>query len=177
MIPLFLGLTLANLLSLLMVFVLGLDAKVAGEPTASYEKHVAMAVFAGLLAVAVHVIVYTYFMATTKWLAAATDKAGLDAKVFIDLPQRRKKQVLLMVLGAVSLTMATMFAGAATDIGRAPQGLHLTLACILLLGHSSIAWLEFQAIRRQGRIMDAALAILNQDPSRSSSSIGSCPDR
>ncbi len=158
MISLFLGLTMANLLLLGTVFVMGLGASQSGG-----AQHVTWAVAAGLLTALVHSVVYTYFMGTSRWLAAAADKADLDSQPFIKEPLDRKKTALFVMLVPVGVTMLTMMGGAATEtLPWWPAGVHLGLGIATLLVNIGAAVWEFRLIRAQGRSMDDALALLNR---------------
>ena len=76
MIPLFLGLTIANLAALLATVVLGY---VAVSGNASIRGwHMLGGTLAAILCIAVHCIVLTYFIATAKWIQHAVTVKGLD---------------------------------------------------------------------------------------------------
>lgn len=166
MIPLFLGLTVANVTLLAAVFIMGLSAiDIEGGATAWYAYHVAAGIATGLVAVLTHVVVYTYFMATTKWLAAATDKVGLDEQRFVRPAQRRKSRQFAVMMAVVGVTMLTMFAGAGADSTLSPlwpAQVHLVLAMIAIAANVLAALVEYQLINAQGALMDHALAQVNQ---------------
>lgn len=168
MISLYLGLSTANLLLLTMAFGLGLFATdAAHEPTPLFAVHITIGITSGLMAMVTHVGAYTYFMATAKWLQAATDKADLDTAHFVAPALTRKTRVLAAAGAAITVTMLAMFAGAAADPTMPnpwPGGIHLTLAMAALLTNLVVTIVVFPQIRRQGLLMDEALAILNAAP-------------
>jgi len=165
---LFLGLTAANLLLLSIVFGLGLFATdAADQPTWIYSYHIALAIAAGMMTLLTHLAVYTYFMATSRWLQAATDKANLDPNAYAAPALAAKKRVLPLAMTAIVLTMLTMFAGAGADptLRRLwPAEVHLAIAALAVAANALCAALEFRLIKAQGRLMDGALAILNNTP-------------
>ena len=168
MIPLFIGLSAANLLLLSAVFGIGLftfDA--AGKSTQLYSYHIAMGIVAGMTTLLDHLSVYTYFMATSRWLQAATDKANLDPAAFAAPALAAKKRAFPVAMAAVAVTMLTMFAGAGADPTVHPlwpAEVHLTLGALAILVNMLCAALEYKFIRAQGRLMDGALGILNRTP-------------
>ena len=128
MIPLFLGLTLANLLMLSGAFALGLAARHLGDGADAYAAHLAMGLGAALGTAMTHCVVYTYFMATTKWLEAASDKAGLDRQRFVLQAKAAKSRSFRFVMLAILSTMVTAFGGAATvTVPGWPAHLHIDL--------------------------------------------------
>lgn len=168
MIPLFLGLSFANLLLLATVFGAGLLVIDSfGKPTWVYSYHLALGFAAGLMTLLAHLGVYTYFMATSRWLQAATEKANLDVNDFAVPAYAAKRRVFPVAMTAIVVTMLTMFAGAAADPTVRPWWpgeVHLTIAALALAANALCALLEYRLIRVQGRRMDNALAILNRTP-------------
>ncbi|MEX0776369.1 MAG: hypothetical protein WD042_11750 [Phycisphaeraceae bacterium] len=165
MITLFLGLTAANLLLLSGVFVLGWTTAGAGSGGDLYAYHVGLGVGAGLMVALVHVTVYTYFMATSKWLAAAAEKANLDPQQFVAPARRRKSRAFPLMLAPVVLTMLAMFAGAGADPMFRPLWpiqTHLVMVLAAMLANAVAAILEYRLIRAQSQCIDQTLAILNQ---------------
>jgi hypothetical protein len=168
MIPLFIGLSAANLLLLLAVFGLGFFAvDSAHHATALYTYHISLGIAAGLMATLTHLAFYTYFMATSRGLVAATDKANLPRERYAIPAFTGKRRALPVAMAAVMLTMLAMFAGAGADSTMRPwwpTEVHLTAAGIALAANALGAAVELAMIRAQGRLMDGALAELNQRP-------------
>jgi uncharacterized membrane protein YidH (DUF202 family) len=166
MIPLFLGLTGANLALLLITFALGMTAVNAdGSAGGTYNYHLALGITAGLLTTLCHVAIYTYFMATTRWLQAAADKVNLDAAVFVAPALKRKSRSFPLMMIAIGSVMIAMFLGAAFDPtmrAGSTRGIHLAAACVAIAMNVLVAIAEFQLIRAQGKLMDVALADVNR---------------
>ncbi len=165
MIPIFLGLTIANLALLGLTFGLGLFATDGGRPSGWYEYHLLLGIGAGLMAVLTHLAIYTYFMATTRWLGAAADKAGLALDRFVVPAARRKGRAFAVVMMTIVATMLTMFAGAGADPTRGalwPGEVHLALAGGLIVVHLGAAVAEYRLIGGQGALMDEALVLTNR---------------
>jgi hypothetical protein len=167
MIPLFLGLTLANLLLLGIVFALGFTAVEGAKPSHMYAYHITLGIASGLLTAFAHVSIYMYFMATSKWLRAATEKAGLDPAAYAAPALVNKRRVLPMMMIPIAMTMLAMFAGAASDPTVNPWWpgeLHMGVAAIAIAANALCAMGEYRLIRAQGRLMDEALAVVNRTP-------------
>lgn len=161
MIPLFVGLSAANILLLLIVFAMGLIVMDGGgEPGVMYPYHLALGFAAGLMVLAAHLGTFMYFMATTRWLQAACDKANLDQARFAAPALRRKSLALRIALAAIGMTMLTMFAGAGADRTLRPlwpAEVHLLLATATIAVNVLCAIMAFPLIRAQGRLMDDAI--------------------
>ncbi len=166
--PLFLGLTAANLLLLATVFAIGLFAvDPADKPTGLYSYHIALAIAAGMMTLLTHIAVYTYFMATSRWLQAASEKANLSLDDFAAPAFTAKRRVLSVVMTAIIAVMLTMFAGAAADPTVHPWWpgeVHMAVAGVAIAVNLFCALLEYKLIQSQGKLMDGALAILNRIP-------------
>lgn len=164
MIALLLGLSIANLLLLTGTFMLGLGAvDASSRPTDLYSLHLILAITAGLFTVLTHLTAYTYFMATSKWLAAATDRAALSLPAYVAPSRARKRRVFAAAMTAVCVTMVTMFAGAGADptLGRLwPAEVHLLLALAALLANAMVAFVEVRHVRDQRALIDKALVAL-----------------
>lgn len=171
MIPLFLGLTGANLILLLITFAVGMTAaNTSGGAGGSYNYHLALGITAGLMTPLCHVVIYTYFMATSRWLQAATDKVNLDVNTFVAPALNRKRRTFQLMMVAIATVMATMFLGAAFDPTMRPatagassgtSGVHLAAACIAIAVNLIVALAEFKLVREQGQLMDDALLKVN----------------
>ncbi len=164
MVPLFLGLTLANLVMLAVVAGQGfmwVDDDAAGIP----GIHVLLGVASGFMSVITHVAVYMYHMATSRWLRAATHKLVIDDDRYVTPAFARKRKVMLFVMPTILISMVNLFAGAAADAGSNSGGasrVHLVLALVTIAMNVFAAAGEWICIRGQGRLMDQALSELNQ---------------
>ena len=75
MIPLFLGLTAFNLLCLITTTLMGRHLADGGHASGT---HLLLGVLTTMACIAVHCIVFTYFIATAKWVQHAVTVKGLD---------------------------------------------------------------------------------------------------
>ncbi len=168
MLSIFLGLTTANLLLLGVVAVVGWTYGQSGSAAAAQEGmayHVALGVASGFLTCLTHLAVYTYFMATSKWLQAAADKADLNLIRYVAPSLSRKKRVLPTVMIPIFVTMFTLFAGAAADSvtgGSTAAGVHLATAAAAVVCNVAAAGLEYHWINQQRQLMDDALSMVNR---------------
>ncbi len=164
MTSLFAGLTAANLIVLLITFALGLSADATAAGDRLYPIHMAMGFAAGIMVLLTHLATYMYFMATTKWLAAASDKVNLDFEQFVRPAEKRKRRVFAVVMSAIVLTMLAMFAGAGADPAVNslwPTQVHLMMAALAIAINILCAAGEYQHIRAQGQLMDDAIEQVN----------------
>ncbi len=160
MIPLFLGVTIANLLLLCAVFGLGLFAVADGRPMGLYTYHIGLALGAGMMTLVANIGTYMYFMGTTRWLEAAAAKAGLDVSTFVATPLKRKSRVFSLMMASVGSVMLTMFAGAAADPTVRPWfggEVHLAIAALAIVVNAVCALAEIRLIEAQSAlVIDAA---------------------
>jgi len=166
MISIFLGLSVANVLLLVMTAGLGLVIpNVTATPYSDfYASHVIIGIAAGLLTTLTHTVIYVYFMATSKWLQAATDKMAAEPKHFAIPSLTNKSRILRTIVAPITATMLTLFAGAAADPTTSawlPMGIHLLLGITTIFTNLIAAVLQFPLINQQGQLMDRALAVLN----------------
>jgi hypothetical protein len=157
MIPLFVGLTAANLLGLLIAVALGYSS----DLRESY--HQLAGTLATLLCIAVHCIVFTYFIATAKWVQHAVSVKHLNPA--LTAPTRSFK---LQALPAALLAMTTVFLAAVIGAATMSYGLrpiwHHTLAWIALAMNVIAAIAEYRAIRRNGALIDDILDQIRRLP-------------
>ena len=154
MISLFLGLTIANLVGLLGAAALGYVA--AGRPEWR-GYHLLAGTLAALLCVGVHCVVFTYFVATAKWVRHAIDVRGLDAA--LAAPMRSFKA---MAFPAALVCMASVFVTACLGAARDAYGTsgvwHHVMALCSIAANVGGAMVEYHAIVRNGRLIDGVLA-------------------
>ena len=158
MIPLFIGLTLVNLLGLAAAGALGYAAK-AGHAVGPW--HVLAGALAALLCCAVHCVVFTYFVATAKWVQHAVSVKRLDPA--LAGPTRSfKAQAFPAALLAMAATFLAAVAGAGADNfhGAWPRW-HHALAIAAFAVNAAAAAVEFRAIARNSRLIDSVLERIN----------------
>ena len=158
MISLFLGLTLANLTALLVT--LGLGYAGASGPLPAW--HMLAGTMAVLLCIAVHCIVFTYFIATAKWIQHAVTVKNLSAEY--TAPTRSfKAQAFPAALTAILAVFITAMLGAATDNHLVSPTAHHLMALSAFAINLGAAAIEYRAIDRNARLIDRLLAELPPD--------------
>jgi hypothetical protein len=156
MIPLFLGLTLVNLLMLGTATALGYI--VDRDPARWSPYHQLAGVLATMTCVGVHCVVFTYFIATAKWVQHAVTVKHLDPSVAA--PTRSfKAQAFPAALSAMAVVFVTAVTGAATFSGYFRTAtIHHALAIASLAVNVLVAAIEYRAIARNGALIDGILA-------------------
>jgi hypothetical protein len=156
MIPLFVGITLVNLLALCVAGVLGYISSRGGHPDAR-STHILAGALATLVCVGVHCVVFTYFIATAKWIQLAFAVKHLDPS--LAAPTRSfKAQAFPAALLAMAVTFAAAMLGAARDTGMIARGPHGILAVAAFATNIVVAAVEYRAVARNGRLIDRVLA-------------------
>jgi hypothetical protein len=155
MVPLFIGLTLVNLIGLAAAGALGYAAR-AGYAVGSW--HVLAGALAALTCCAVHCVVFTYFVATAKWVQHAITVKGLDAA--LAAPTR---SFTAQAFPAALLAMAATFAAAVTGAGADNfqggwRAWHHSSAVAAFAINLLVAAVELRAKERNGRLIDGVLA-------------------
>jgi uncharacterized membrane protein len=105
-------------------------------------------------------VVFTYFVATGKWVAHAILVKGLEAKLAEPIGPLRRA-AFAAALSVIVLAIATAIVGAAVDNQYLSPAWHQVLAIGLLAGNGVAAWVEFCAIRDNGEVIDRILARIN----------------
>ena len=155
MISLFLGLTIANLTALLVTITLGYAG--AGATGTFRAWHMLAGTMTVLLCIAVHCVVFTYFIATAKWIQHAVTVKQLGNH-FTAPTRSFKAQAFPAAMAAMfAVFIAAMF-GAATDSGVATATWHHLLALAAFAVNLGAAVIEYTAINRNARLIDQLLA-------------------
>ncbi|HEV8606977.1 MAG TPA: hypothetical protein VGQ99_16665 [Tepidisphaeraceae bacterium] len=156
MIVLFLGLTLANLACLIATAILGY----AGMSGGVGSWHRLAGALSAIVCCGVHCVVFTYFIATGKWIAHAIMVKQLDPG--IANPTRSFKAAAFpAALGAITLAIATAVVGAAVDNQYLGPVWHHIMAVLLIAGNLGAAAVEYRAIRGNGLLIDEIIARIN----------------
>jgi hypothetical protein len=157
MIPLFLSLTLFNLLLLAATTALGYSV-MFGRGWGTF--HQLCGALATLICCAVHCVVFTYFIATAKWIQHAVTVKKLDDS--LTTPTRSfKAQAFPAALLAMTVVFVTAVIGAATFSYGIRPIIHHALAIASLVVNIICAIVELRAIKRNGELIDRILQTIN----------------
>jgi len=158
MIPLFVGLTAVNLLCLITSAVLGY---VCVSRPALGGHHFLVGSLATLCCCAVHCIVFTYFIATAKWVQHAITVKQLDPQLLV--PTRSfKAQAFPAAVSAMAVVFFTAILGAARQSYGLSIVWHHLSAIVAIAMNLAAALIELAAIRRNGQLIDGILATVRQ---------------
>jgi hypothetical protein len=162
MIPLFLGLTLANLFCLALAATLGYMSA-HGHPLR--QTHVLIGALSTLVCVGVHCVVFTYFIATAKWVRHAVMVKKLDAA--LAAPTRSfKMQAFPAALLAMGSTFVAAMYGAGLDNFMVSRAAHTIPVVVALSINLIVALVELRAIARNGRLIDTVLSKIAEQDAR-----------
>jgi hypothetical protein len=155
MIPLFVGLTAFNLLCLIVVGALGYGVAMHYDLSVYHQL---CGVLATMTCCAVHCVVFTYFIATAKWVQHAIEVKQLDPQ--LASPTRSfKAQALPVALAAIgSVFIAAVFGAIKIGYGISPL-YHHVMAVIAVLTNGIAAVVEFRAIKSNGALIDRILEL------------------
>ena len=155
MIPLFVGLSLVNLLCLGVTMALGYWA-----PATQRHLHILAGALTTIVCCGVHCVVFTYFIATAKWVQHAVAVKRLDPA--LTTPTRSfKRQAFPAALLAMASVFLAAVLGAARDNYATPLIWHHATAIFAVLVNLAVSAVEYRAIARNGRLIDIVLARIN----------------
>ncbi|MDQ3441509.1 MAG: hypothetical protein M3478_14290 [Planctomycetota bacterium] len=163
MLSLFLALTGFNLLCLLLTAALGY-ALGGSEVT---QWHALAGVVATITCCAVHCVVFTYFVATAKWVRHAVAVKQLDPSLVAPTRSFKLQAFPAALLAMVAVFAAALFGAARVSYGVSPT-YHHVVAWIAVVTNVLVAVTEYRAIARNGRLIDGILAQINRAPATAS---------
>lgn len=159
MLALFLAITAFNLLCLCLTA--GLGYRLGG--TADGQWHQLAGVISTIVSCAVHCIVFTYFVATAKWVQHAIEVKHLDAQ--LAAPTRSFKA---QAFPAAIIAMAAVFFAAVLGVARFSYGIparwHEWSALGAIAVNGLVAAVEYRAIARNARLIDHILELIRVTP-------------
>src|SRR5881392_3469642 len=112
MIPLFIGLSLVNLLCLTLATALGYATASGAADWGRW--HILAGALAAIVCCGVHCVVFTYFVATGKWVAHAILVKGLEPKI-AEAIRPLRRTAFAAALSVIVLAVITAIVGAAVD--------------------------------------------------------------
>jgi hypothetical protein len=156
MIALFTCLTAFNLLCLVLCAILGY----AVGGTAAGQWHQLAGIAAIMICCGVHCVVFTYFIATAKWVQHAIAVKQLDAS--LATPTRSfKRQAFPGALLAMMVTFAAVLFGAAAFSYGISSRWHEGAAWLAIVINALAARVEYRAIAQNASLIDEILARIN----------------
>jgi hypothetical protein len=159
MIPLFIALTIINLVCLSTATAVGYLGAHRDPWFAPW--HTLTGVMATMTCCAVHCIVFTYFMATAKWVQHAVSVKRLDPE--LTGPTRSfRAQAFPAALLAIAVVFVAAVLGAAHENYAIPRDWHELMALVAIVVNAAVAWIEYRAITRNGRLIDDVLERIQQ---------------
>jgi hypothetical protein len=162
----FVGLASLNTLALLASFAVGLAAEGRvnvhqGVPLTDAQRlftlHLLGGLFAALLTLLVHCLVFTYFMGTGRWVQEVVAAYGLPESQWLQA-RRLKTRTLPLVIGSILLVIATAMLGAAADVGTLDGTYHLLAAAVAIAFNLWSYPQEYRAIRCNSILLDEIMA-------------------
>jgi len=160
MIPLFIGLSAFNLLCLITTTCLGYARSGHGHAS---TLHLMLGVMTTMACIAVHCIVFTYFIATAKWIQHAVTVKSLPQSL-VEPTRSFKMQAFPAALAAMGMVFLTAILGAAADNYAVSPRVHLVAAVATVVVNALVAWREYTAIVKNGKLVDDVLAQINLQP-------------
>ena len=142
-------------------------ASMEPDKAAQVRWHFFMGLGAMVFTSLVHSIILTYFVGTGRWLEETSKAYGLPETYFAESKKIKYRTIPLMVIGIVAIVF-TGAMGAIADpaarssfagwFGLTPAKTHFAIACMAVMGNLLVHFIEFQAVVRNGRIVNAVLA-------------------
>ncbi len=156
---------------MLLAFGLGWVIEDAGSIEPAMMSQVRWHFFVGLGAMVftslIHSIVLTYFMGTGRWLEETSKAYSLTDEYFAESKKIKYRTIPIMVL-AITVLIFTGAMGAMADpaarsqfggwFGLTPAKTHFAVASLAVMANLLVHFIEFQAVRRNGQIVDMVLA-------------------
>jgi hypothetical protein len=160
MILLFLILMILNLIALLGAAVLGYGSTLASEWGKYHELAGALATIS---CCAVHCVVFTYFVATSKWIQHAVSVKKLSIEHAQPTRSFRAQAFPAAILAMFSVFFAAVI-GVATISYQLNPVYHRVTSIASVVINLLVAWVEYRAICRNGRLIDCILDQINPKP-------------
>jgi len=152
--------TAINLLALTATAVLGYGVS---NGRAWSAQHQLCGVLATIVCVGVHCVVFTYFIATAKWVQHAVSVKGLDPSL-ISPTRSFRAAAFPAALLAMAIVFLAAVVGAATFSYQIRPIYHHGIALLAIATNLGVAFVEYRAVDRNGKLIDQILATINAAP-------------
>jgi hypothetical protein len=157
----FASLAALDLLALVLAFAFGVASKLRGsawrpdDPT--YLIHFGLGLFAAIVTLLVHCLIFTYFLGTGRWVKEVGLAYDLPDQPWPKLTRELKRRTFPPALAAMLITIATAAAGAGAQLQEWPWQVHFSLALAALVVNLWAFWVEYHALRINGEVLDNVL--------------------
>jgi hypothetical protein len=154
-------LTVLNLLLLLTTFGVGLASFLQGgmrdASTAVYPLHLYLGLCSVFGALAVHCLIFIYFLGTGRWVKEVALAYRLPDQPLPRLTRDLKRRAFPPALLAMLVPIATAAAGAGQGQGIWPWWVHVALAAATLLVNARAFVVEYRCVRTNAGVIDAVM--------------------
>ena len=162
MIHLFCIATAINLLALSATAALGYGVS---SGRAWSAQHQLCGVLATIVCCGVHCVVFTYFIATAKWVQHAVSVKHLDQSLVAPTKSFRAAAFPAALI-AMAMVFLAAVVGAATFSYQIRPIYHHVTALLAIATNLVVALIEYRAIDRNAKLIDTILATINPAPVR-----------
>lgn len=159
-----LQLAVLDLVGLLTAFGLGIGSWAHGgldnPDVSAYVQHLYVSLFAVIFNLALHCIVFIYFLGTGRWVKEVALAYHFPDEPLPKLTRELKRRTYPVALVAMLLPIAAAAAGMANVTHRvawAPPT-HLSLALLSLVVNVWALWVEYRNVRINGGVIDQVMA-------------------
>jgi len=133
------------------------------DPTSVFKKdlfliHFTLGLLSALAALLVHCLIFTYFLGTGRWVKEVGLAYRLPDEAWPRETRELKRKTFPPALYAMLITIATVAAGAGSQLQVWHWGIHLTLATLTLLVNVWAFGVEFRNVSRNAAIIGEVMA-------------------
>jgi hypothetical protein len=153
-------LTVFNFFALLATFTAGLVSWATGGlgdgASQTFPLHLYLGLFTVSSTLALHCLVFVYFLGTGRWVKEVGLAYGLPDEPLPRLTRDLKRQAFPAALFAMLTAIATAAAGAGQHQGW-PGWIHLSLATLTVLVNVWAFIVEYRTVRVNGEVIDGVM--------------------
>jgi hypothetical protein len=147
-----------TLLTLLATFTLGLISQARSAlrhpEDVTFLLHFYLGLFSVLLTLAVHCLIFIYFLGTGRWVKEVALAYGLPDAPLPKLTRELKRWTFPVALTAMLVAIATAAAGTAAQRREWHWTVHFTLALLTLLVNVWAFWIELRNVRINAGVIE-----------------------
>ena len=150
-----------NFFVLLLAFAIGWLSRWHGSVTRAddptYMVHFLLGLFAVLLTLGVHCLIFIYFLGTGRWVKEVAIAYRLPDAPLPRLTRDLKRRTFPLALLAMLVPIATAAAGAAAQRQEWPWGIHASFAAVSLIVNLWAFVIEFRNVSINAGVIDQVM--------------------